>query len=348
MTDRGWNELLDELRALGGTADNLCLRAGPFGRGLFAEDPAKPVRLRIPPNVLVEVAHVVFEDGVFRVGPESKLDSRERAFVEKYEAEFSWGAGGRVETEEFFESAKALPEPARKILSGRMGLGFLFAEITPDLIQRRFLGARRINCNGRSVVMSIMDLTNYGHLADFDTDNGIEVSGQFPGEVLVRYSNSDSCGIFRGWGFASEESEAFSVNLRVKTELGSFVVSTKYDEPMSGPHPLVPKVKVEGREIAFSFLLLGNRKFPRLPKGIFCRAMKDAGYPRAEESFEYIRHANQLVLVDALEALEGVEGAMAQTLRRTLLWQLRTLSYCFGARDPLNPVALPPPPAPIR
>ncbi|HEY5047003.1 MAG TPA: hypothetical protein VII49_03155 [Rhizomicrobium sp.] len=344
MTDRGWNELLDELRALGGTADNLCLRAGPFGRGLFAEDPAKPVRLRIPPNVLVEVAHVVFEDGVFRVGPESKLDSRERAFVEKYEAEFSWGAGGRVETEEFFESAKALPEPARKILSGRMGLGFLFAEITPDLIQRRFLGARRINCKGCTVVMPIMDLANYGYLANYDTDNGIEVSGQFPGEVLVRYTNSDSLGIFRGWGFASEESEAMSVNLRVKTELGTFVVSADYEEQKIGPKPWMPKLKVEGKVFDFPFLLLGSRKFPRVPKGIFCRVMRDAGYRGAEESFEYIRHANQLMLVDALETLEGVEGTMAHTLRKMILWQLRTLSYCFGVRDPMNPVAPAPPP----
>ena len=55
-----WDDMLDEFRALGGTADNICLKEGPFGRGLFPRDPSKPIRIHIPENLLVDLKHVRF------------------------------------------------------------------------------------------------------------------------------------------------------------------------------------------------------------------------------------------------------------------------------------------------
>ena len=34
MNDRAWREMLAEFRALGGIADNICLRQGVHGRGV--------------------------------------------------------------------------------------------------------------------------------------------------------------------------------------------------------------------------------------------------------------------------------------------------------------------------
>ena len=62
-----WDELLDEFRALGGTADNIRLGHGEFGRGLFPVDPAKPVVIDIPDNLLVATADMVLVNGVPRV-----------------------------------------------------------------------------------------------------------------------------------------------------------------------------------------------------------------------------------------------------------------------------------------
>ena len=85
MNDIAWYEMLAEFRALGGTADNICLQEGPLGRGLFSLDPAKPVAIHIPDNLLVDITEVAFDKGEFRVTAQAKAGARERAFLESYE-----------------------------------------------------------------------------------------------------------------------------------------------------------------------------------------------------------------------------------------------------------------------
>ena len=43
-----WDDMLDEFRALGGTADNIQLGQGQFGRGLFPIDPGAPIAILGP------------------------------------------------------------------------------------------------------------------------------------------------------------------------------------------------------------------------------------------------------------------------------------------------------------
>ena len=82
-----WNELLDEFRALGGTAENIRLGHGEFGRGLFPVDPAKPVVIDIPENLIVATADMIFANGAPRVGPAVKIGERERTWLDRYQAE---------------------------------------------------------------------------------------------------------------------------------------------------------------------------------------------------------------------------------------------------------------------
>ena len=92
-SDGAWNEMLDEFRALGGVAENIRLDHGALGRGLFPIDPAKPIEISIPDNLLVSSAHVVIENETFRISPASPIGARGRAFMEQYERDFSWGTG---------------------------------------------------------------------------------------------------------------------------------------------------------------------------------------------------------------------------------------------------------------
>src|SRR3982751_2010017 len=141
--DTSWNEMLDEFRALGGVANNVRLGYGPFGRGLFPVDPKKPVTIRIPDNLLVQLEHVVFENHAFRVGPASSLDERARAFIERYEQDFSWGTT-RIETERFLAMMSELPEALREMLTTQLGLGSFFQAPSPRLTATMFIAARAI------------------------------------------------------------------------------------------------------------------------------------------------------------------------------------------------------------
>ena len=90
-----WDEMLDEFRALGGTADNIRLGRGEFGRGVFPVDPAKPIAIRIPDNLLVAVEDMIFASGVPRVGPNAKTGNRKKLGLTGIKRSLPGAAGGR-------------------------------------------------------------------------------------------------------------------------------------------------------------------------------------------------------------------------------------------------------------
>ena len=322
--------MLDEFRALGGVANNVGLGYGPFGRGLFPIDPSKPVTIRIPDNLLVQIEHVVFENLVFRVSPASGLDARARGFIERYEQDFSWGTTC-IETERFLAMMNALPEALREMLTTQLGLGNFFEPPSPQLTASMFFASRAITASGgRRVIMPIIELANHGPGTRYDTRWGVSLHGQFDGEVLVRYTvPADPYDLFTYWMFAPQEPMAFSVKMKLTVGGKEIWIDREFNEEQA---PWVPKVSVEGNRISLSYLLLGHRQFPRLPRGSFQRAMSDAGVEKPGEIFEIIQHVNRERFLDLLDALEPLDVPEVQPLRTLVRNQLRALSCYYGLR----------------
>jgi hypothetical protein len=334
MSDSGWNEMLAEFRALGGTADNICLRDGPLGRGLFPVDPARPVAIHIPDNLLVSIKDTHFENNSFRVLPEARFGARERRFLEAYENDFSWGGGGRSETELIFEQAQALPAELRARLQSEYHCGDWFKEPTDALVQESFVDARCIEYRDRKVVMPIIELANHGAGPTYFTQDGVFVQWTFPGEVLVSYASLDPQGMFSVWGFAAEQPQAFSIALGGKVGRNPVQIGRDLGAVSPVSQYWTPKSAVIGDTAQLQFLMIGNRQFPRACRPIFHKIMQDAGFTGFEEGFETICHANRRHFLRLLAEVEAVEGPMALTLRRMARYQLDALSYCYGNRMP--------------
>ena len=49
-----WDFLLSEFRRLGGIADNICLKEGEYGRGIFSVNPNLKARIFTPSKLLVK------------------------------------------------------------------------------------------------------------------------------------------------------------------------------------------------------------------------------------------------------------------------------------------------------
>jgi hypothetical protein len=330
MGESGWEDMLAEFRALGGTAENIRLAEGAFGRGLFPVDPARPVAIRIPDNLLLATGDVRFENGAFRVAAQAAIAPRERAFLEDYENGFSWGGGGKAEVERIFAQAQALPEALRAALMSQYYCGDWFKAPSDALMQERFIAARCIRYRGRDVVMPVVELANHGMGATYLTQDGVGLQGVFPGEVLIQYASFDPHGMFMIFGFAAEQEHAFSIALggqvgqtpvRIGRDLGELSSTMRY---------WVPQHRLEGGMAKLQFLMLGNRQFPRLCRSIFYRIMRESGLAGFEEAFDTIRHANRMHFLSLLAALETVEGPMALSLRRMARFQLQAMSYCYG------------------
>lgn len=330
MNDIAWYEMLAEFRALGGTADNICLREGPLGRGLFSLDPAKPVAIHIPDNLLVDITEVAFDKGEFRVTAQAKAGARERAFLESYEKLFSWGGSGRTEMESIFDQAQSLPADLRRILKSEYHCGEWFGDVTDAVIQRRFLMSRSIRSGDRTVVMPIVELANHGLGASYATKEGVGLQGLFAGEVLVKYADFDAHGTFSTWGFAFDQPQAFSIALGGKVGKHPVRIDRDLGAVVPGVSFWTPEFAVRDGGAQLRFLMIGNRQYPKHCKSIFFKIMQHLGYSGAEEAFETVQHANRLHFLNLWSLLEDVEGPMAHTLRRMTQYQLRAMSYCYG------------------
>jgi hypothetical protein len=327
-----WDDLLDEFRALGGTADNIRLGQGEFGRGLFPIDPARPVVIRVPENLLVPAEQMIFPGGVPRVGLHARTGKRERSWLNRYQEEFAWPAG-RDEILRKLELGRALPDPLRHALLHELHCGVWFAEPTDKLIQRLYFQARTIEHNKKIVVMPIIEMANYGPGAKYGGETFVELQGAFPGEILVEYTQHDSLGLFVGFGFAVQRPIAFSIPLKGTFTSEPLRVRGRFFGRSGSPQDWVPQFTKQTGEGVLMFLMLGNEQFPRLPKGIFFRLMRDAGYTGFAEAFDIIHHHNRLHFIKLLETLEGVDLPMAATLRSMARYQLRAMSFCYGVRE---------------
>lgn len=328
-----WEEMLAEFRALGGTADNICLKEGRYGRGLFPKEPSEAVKIRIPDSLLLDHKYVEFHEGAFRVAAGAPIGARERAFLENYEREFSWSVGKR-EIENVFEIMRECSPELRELLK-KSYYGYRWvAEPTPETVQERFLDSRVIHYRDADVIMPIVELANHGHDAGYEVGDGVGLSGTFSGEVLVCYQLCDPLQIFGKWGFASD-SEFFALSIHLKVEQAGLEIGRNDPKPKQERKPFLPAPTVEEGKIKLPYVLLGHKRQPGLPKANFMQAMRDAGRLRgeAENLFDLIQHANRMHMLQLFAACEDAPPRLGHLLRRVARFQMEAMSSSLGRSE---------------
>jgi hypothetical protein len=327
-----WKEMLDEFRALGGTAENICLKNGRFGRGLFPVDPAKPVSVRIPDSLLVEPKHVSVENGAFRLDAQAPVGAREKSFLENYQRDFSWGVAHH-ETEGLLQMFHAAPEELRELLRSPFNLDCWLDGATPQGVLDRFLASRVIQYKDKTVIMPIVELANHGLQAQYEMEDGVGLSGRFEDEVLVSYNDGDPLLIFRSWGFVSRvQNLAFSLSFGLK----QVKLRINRKEPRAGERhsALYPDVQNDGEKTILSHMLLGYKRNPGMPRGIFYRLCREAGLEHAAELFDRVQHINRMQFLRLAELSESAAPRLGRLLRNLAYAQLEAMSNNIGVREP--------------
>jgi hypothetical protein len=267
---------------------------------------------------------------VFRVSDRSSLEARARAFLEQYEREFSWGTG-REEAERFLYWMNELPENLKEYLTSQMGAGRFFHPVTSRSIQDWFFKSRIIRSGNRRVVMPIIELANHGGTAQYDTLGGVALRGMFENEVLVRYADpTDPYDMFVNWMFVPNEMMAFSLGMQGAFAGKQFEIGREFDDEQM---PFLPKVTVDGDRVVASYLLLGHKQFPQVPKGAFRKAMGFVRLPDTDEAYDFMQMVNRKKFLTLLVALEGLHLPAATILRRLAHAQLMALSEHYGTRE---------------
>jgi hypothetical protein len=325
--------MLAEFRALGGIAENVLLKEGHYGRGLFPKDPSKPISVRIPDTLLLDHKYVEFRDNTFRVAASAPIGGRERAFLENYEREFSWPVGRREIENVLDIMQEGSPELRELLKKSYYGYRWV-AEPTPETIQQRFLESRVIHYKDADVIMPIVELANHGHDTGYEIGDGVGLSGTFSGEILVNYQLCDPLQIFGKWGFASD-SEFFALSMHLKVEQAGLVIGREDPKPRQERKPFLPTPTVEGGKIKLPYLLLGHKGQPGLPKANFVQTMRDAGRLRgeAESLFDLIQHVNRMHMLQLFAVCEDAPPRLGHLLRRVARFQMEAMSNSLGRSE---------------
>lgn len=333
--DGSWGKMLEEFSALGGVVENIV----PRKCGLYAIDPAESVLVRVPRDLVIRVGDIEFIDGRILVGEAAGTPKPARRFFERYANAFSWGAARKSENIAFLTALDALPVEIRSVLIAELGLGALLQGDFDERVQRRFLHSRRVVWRGQRVIAPLIELANYGMDGlRYERGASLQIQGNVRDEARVRYGGNDAWSIFHQFGIVSPEPAAFSLRMTANFVGSELLIGRKITESTPRGGDRVPKVTVEKGRITLSYLMLGHRKFPGLPRGTFRALLGEAGVKNADELFDEILRFNALKFIHLLKALEPYEGEMISTLRTMARYQLEAMACCIGSRK-LDPAA---------
>lgn len=332
-----WTDLLEQFKRFGGQAENIAQQNGPYGLGLFPIDSNEEVNLLVPKNLLVPADNIELEDGEVVIRDHNSFPKGYGEWFRRYQALFSWGAEGEASVTDFENGLQNLPVNVKSEMI-KLGL-YQPDQRMPcgnrrESILRRFLNCRCLVRKGQLLVMPILELVNHSPLAanwETHSDGNIGVSGRRGGEILVKYSNSDSMQRLMAYGFNCREPMAFSLHISVQHRGQSIKIQGGggrrwFQSPM---------VKYKGDTLVIQQPLLGFSQGPKLAKSLFLMAFQDFSNVDATELFEQIHQANTLALVDLLRLLDKQTGETASQLRCGCLDQLLILSEHVGYRPEL-------------
>jgi hypothetical protein len=295
--------------------------------------------IKAPPSLLIPSKNVEIRGGQLVTKASASLGKRQRAFFDRYQLELGWGAGLFEELRQAQLEWSVLPPDMQKTLretSIASGMPTLFSAPDEEICLKRYLSTRQSEYRGDPVLMPFVELVNCSGQAttNYAHEDGIAVAGTFDDEILVNYNITMDCwdrAVY--YGFFDATIQASSLAFRYQSAEGEAVQVHKFYEQRQYLDKMrlpVARLAADGA-VAFSYLMLGHSRQPRLPRGIFQHLCKEVPLQHSDEMFELIQHYNRSQLLRFLSASENMRTSLMTMLRRAAYQQLTTLSHCWGS-----------------
>lgn len=327
---------MDEFRNLGGIAENVVLLPSLSGQGLFPKDPAKPLLVHVPDNLLFRLRDIGFEGDRIRIGEHAETGSRERSFFERYQSSFSWGDAGHAQSAELIDLFDSLAPDLRALLVAEFGMSLFMEGDRRERIRKHFLRSRSVRWDDESLLVPLLDLMgggSNGMRVDTGPQGGVQIAGEAQGELHLSYGFHDCLGVFNKYGFATARPHAFSLPMKIKVGAFNLTITRNIMHNTNRAGFVLPVMTSEAGEVFVSHLMVGNANSPRASRGIFYGLMREAGAAGAMDAFDQVLHFNRAKFLQLLEALELLRGEMVVRLRAMAHLHLEALAQCVGTRE---------------
>jgi hypothetical protein len=268
-----FTQILDAFRSLGGTAENIQLLNGSYGRGLAPIKRNLPVNIYVPFNLLPDFESVALDKSEqLRINSNLSLNSKFVSFYENYQKYFGWGYGGLIAEQSHQDRLDKLPRGIKDIL---LILGWTQADFdkkSANQYLNSYLVSRKIRIGDTSKLMPIIELLNHSHHgANFLIDRGIKITGFFKDEILVNYHNSlDSFHFLKNYRFFSPTTTTISCDVEIKVSDTLSIKISRFDQLSEiTSNTKIPKVERQDNLIKISYLEISNKTNPNEPKNCF-------------------------------------------------------------------------------
>ena len=212
-----WEKLILKFRNLGGVADNIIQDEGVNGRGIFAINKEIKTKIFVPENLLVNVKDIFLEKDCLKISNKEKYSKEFIDFFYFYQENFSWGNGGKRETELFEKDLKLFPLNLKNLIKE-----FTLLDIDKrqegnweNILKKQFINSRKIQYKNETVIAPIWELIN--HKVDsysfIDNKFGISTPNHFQKNIELTIYYGIAGSLFRAinYGFFCEEKIIFSL-----------------------------------------------------------------------------------------------------------------------------------------
>lgn len=329
-----FHEILTQFRSLGGVAENLTLRHGTHGRGLFAINPGRPVQLHVPEQLLVAPQWVELDEtDNIRVAAKhsSSLTAKAIAFFEQYQKCLGWGHGGLDTIKQHQRALQALPPKLKNFLHILGGAEELGQKPTSKYCLQKYFVTRQIGSRSGSRLMPIAELIN--HAPDglpYVLEDGIKVVGVVKDEILTSYhSHLDAFHFFINYHFVTPANSALSCEVTVEVpDVGTLTIARMDHLADIQDKIRIPKITKSGARMNLSFVEIANKNNPSQPRKTFVHLMaaQYVSIPIAHALFDGIIEHNRQVLRELIQACHRHPSAMTSSLERAASFQLAAIN----------------------
>jgi len=324
-----WDSLFSQFNALGGVAQNVLVREGRFGRGVFPIDLKSSSIIFTPAKLLVDYSNLELVDERIRIKDKSTFAPKDAEFIECCYTNYCWRNQGCLPSRKFLNLLSSLPLIVQTLL---VDYGFVSQDnfktsITENDIFKRFLDERNVHFGKRRVLAPVWDLINHSTFAQSFRLSlaGIKSPSFFNGSDEVLQNYAPRCSPIYLWshyGFSAKCIVSYSIPFitRVNNEnLTIECVGHQHDNHGTD----TPNLRMEDRRFVIQSMPVGSIS-KTLPYVQFKRSMQRYGLSANEsyDLFSDIQEKNiaaRSLLIDHLNDcdLEGV-SALLQALNYEL------------------------------
>jgi len=325
--DNNWDFLISEFRRLGGIADNICLKEGEHGRGIFPVDPSLKVRIFTPSKLLVKKDDIYLEDNKLRIKKDKEYNQEIRNFFNFYQDNFSWGSGGKETTELFEKGLSLFNSNLKKLIKNHalVDLEERHKGKWDNIIKNQFLNARVFKFRNSRCVVPLVELVNHKvrSLPYIFNKDGISTPN-YPisnSEIRHSYSNLSPLNRFFSYGFYSEETIIFSIPFSIVFEdINIFCKGMCLNDDSM-------KIERSGNKIILEGLPIADVNHPRLPYDYFYEIFRKIGFCNVPQDlllkiFQY----NISIRKKILDESALIENEVSKILTRLIIYEINLIS----------------------